>query len=71
MEQACGTGWEPAEGWSELVVVHEVGPEGSEVVGFELDYLADGEPRTLVVPWTIIGCGSAIDPRSCEIGGAD
>lgn len=54
--------------FTELTFVLEVGEQGADVPEAWVDYLADGEPRRLMIRWRMIGCGDAVAARDDETG---
>lgn len=49
--------------FEELVFVVKASKKGAELTDAYVDYSADGKPYRLMIRWTMIACGSAIEAR--------
>jgi hypothetical protein len=67
LERQLSEGQVPSRPLKELMFVVTANPRGAKIEQVDIDYLADGRPKTLELHWTMVSCGSAtVGPDACQ-----
>lgn len=67
LERQLSEGRVPSRPLKELMFVVTASSRGAKIEQVDIDYLADGRPKTLELHWTMVSCGSAtVGPDTCR-----